>query len=198
MFIVFIGPPGVGKGTQSKRLAKHLGIPHLSTGDMLRAACANGGELGYQVGQFLNQGKLVSDQMVNDIVDCRLREDDCVKGCLFDGFPRTLVQARSLEEILARLNQRLDLVLELKAEEEELSRRMLQRANKEHRSDDSPETIKNRLQIYRTETAPLIGFYQRKGLLTSVEGMGSQDEVFNRIKAALPTKSTPQEVRVRS
>lgn len=186
MYIVFIGPPGVGKGTQSRRLARHLNIPHLSTGDMLRAACAANTDFGAQVAELLSRGRLVPDQLVNEIVDRRLSEDDCRPGCLFDGFPRTLVQARSLDEILARHGQKVNLVLELRANEDELVRRMLLRATAEHRSDDSPETIRNRLHVYRTETEPLIGYYERAGTLQTVDGMGLPDEIFERITRCLP------------
>ncbi len=188
MYIVFIGPPGVGKGTQSRRLARHFAIPHLSTGELLRAACAPGANRDPQVSQHLAQGRLVSDQVVNEIVNRRLADDDCSRGCLFDGYPRTKVQARVLDELLAARSQKLDLVLELRADEDELIRRLQQRASTEKRTDDSPETIRHRLRIYREETAPLIEFYQHSGQLQTVEGVGTQDEVFDRIAMCLPAK----------
>ena len=165
MLVVFIGPPGSGKGTQSKRLVEHLGIVHLSTGDMLRQAIQQGTELGRLADQYMSDGKLVPDETVIGIVDQRLDNADCQTGCLFDGFPRTLPQAEAL-----------------KADEAELQQRMLERAKIEHRPDDTPQTISQRMQVYHQQTEPLLEFYSLKGLLKTIDGMGTPDEVFTRIR----------------
>ena len=182
MLIVFIGPPGAGKGTQAKRLIGHLGIPHLSTGDMLRQARQDGTELGKTASQYMDSGRLTPDSLVIDVVAERLEQPDCCDGCLLDGFPRTLCQARSLDECLARRGTPLDMVLELAVDQQELVRRMIKRAEIENRQDDNPETIARRLDVYRTETKPLLQYYQNRGLLQSIDGAATPDEVCERIK----------------
>jgi adenylate kinase len=181
MRIVFIGPPGAGKGTQCKRLVERLGIPHLSTGEMLRATRQTDSALGRLVADYLEAGQLAPDYLVMRIVTRRLAEPDCAAGCLFDGFPRTLVQAQQLDEYLSDRRQRLDLVLELFAPQEELVARMLKRAQLEQRSDDTAETIQNRLRVFYTQTAPLLNYYGQRGLLETIDGRKSPDEVFDDI-----------------
>lgn len=185
MRIVFIGPPGVGKGTQCKRLTEYLAIPHLSTGEMLREVKSQNSALARWVSSYIDRGKLAPDHLVMRIVAQRLAKPDCESGCLFDGFPRTLVQAQLLDEHFAKTSRRLDLVLDLQAEEEELICRMLKRAELEHRADDTQETIRARLHVFHTQTAPLLEYYQRRGLLCSIDGMQTADQVFEHIKGAV-------------
>jgi|SoiMethySBSTD1v2_1073268.scaffolds.fasta_scaffold222920_2 adenylate kinase len=185
MLIVFIGPPGSGKGTQSKRLLEHLQIPHLSTGDLLREAKAANSSLGRLAAQYMDQGRLVPDPLVLALVGEKLREPKFKRGVMFDGFPRTLQQARALDESLAQRGTPLDMVLELRADENELTTRMLRRASQEGRTDDNPQTIAHRMEVYRQQTAPLLDYYRFKGMLTPIDAMGSPDEVFERIKAAV-------------
>jgi adenylate kinase len=185
MLIVFIGPPGAGKGTQSRRLLEYLGISHLSTGELLREAKATGSPLGTLAAQYMDHGRLVPDSLVLEMVDEKLREPQFAKGCLFDGFPRTLAQARAFDESLEKRSTPLNLVLELRADEEELLSRMLKRAAQEGRADDNPQTIAHRFEVFRQQTEPLIDYYRFKGILAIIDALGTPDEVFERIKAAV-------------
>jgi adenylate kinase len=185
MLIVFIGPPGAGKGTQCKRLIAYLGIPHLSTGELLREAKDKGSTLGQLATQYMEQGRLVPDPLVLAMVAEKLKEPQFSKGCLFDGFPRTLPQARSLDETLAQRGTPLDMALELKADENELSTRMLRRATAERRPDDNPATIAERMDVYRKQTAPLLQYYANTNRLVTIDALGTPDEVFERIKRAI-------------
>jgi adenylate kinase len=188
MLIVFIGPPGSGKGTQAKRLLTHLGIPHLSTGEMLREAIRGNSALGRQAQQYMVQGKLVPDALVLELVREKLSEPAFRPGCLFDGFPRTIAQARALDEFLAERGTPLDMVLELKAEEEVLVERMLKRAREENRPDDTPQTIAHRMEVFRQQTAPLRDYYRTQGKLVNIHGLGTPDEVFERIKKVVDAR----------
>ncbi len=185
MYIVFVGPPGAGKGTQSKRLLDYLAIPHLSTGEMLRASTAQGTSRGHLASQYMDAGRLVPDQLVMEIVSERLALPAYSKGCLFDGFPRTLAQAKALDEALAARNTPIDMVLELRGEESVLIGRMLKRAAEEKRVDDNPETITQRFDVYKRQTFPLREYYESKGLLTTIDAMAGADEVFGAITAAI-------------
>lgn len=188
MRLVFIGPPGSGKGTQSKRLIDYLQIPHLSTGEMLRAARLAGDRDAILAETYMSQGNLVPDPIVMKIVKFRLDSPDCQCGCMFDGFPRTIIQAQELDKILEEAGCPLELVIELRADQAELERRMLYRAAIERRTDDTPETIANRIEVYHRQTSPLIEYYHSQGKLVSVDAMRSADEVFAEIKAAVDAK----------
>lgn len=183
MRIIFIGPPGAGKGTQCKRLTEMLGIPQLSTGEMLREVMSHPTALARWVASYLDAGRLAPDHLVMRIVSKRLTNPDCEPGCLFDGFPRTIVQAQLLDEHFARTGRRLDLVLSLEVVESELVSRLLKRATIEGRADDNQQTIRERLRVFRTQTSPLLEYYQRQNLLVKIDGQRSQDEVFEQIKA---------------
>lgn len=185
MLIVFIGPPGAGKGTQAKRLLSHLNIPHLSTGDLLREAKTANTSLGRLAAQYMDQGRLVPDPLVLAMVSETLARPEFAQGCLFDGFPRTLAQARALDEALVRRQTPLTIALELRADENELVARILKRAAAERRPDDNPTTIAHRLEVYRQQTAPLLDYYRFRGILTVIDAMGPADEVTARLKSAL-------------
>ena len=181
MRTVFIGPPGAGKGTQAERLVARYELAHLSTGDMLRAARDAQTEVGRKADRYMSQGELVPDEIIVQIIAERLAEPDCQAGYLLDGFPRTIAQAEALDRMLAERNTPLDVVLELQVPEEELFRRLAGRG----RADDKPEVIRQRLVAYRQQTEPLLDYYGKAGLLKSVDGLGSVDEIFDRIKALL-------------
>jgi adenylate kinase len=181
MRIVFIGPPGAGKGTQAERLVKTYGMAHLSTGDMLRAARDAKTEVGVKAEKFMSSGALVPDDIIVAIIAERLEAADCRQGYLLDGFPRTIAQAEALDAMLAAKKTPLDVVLELKVPEEELFRRLAGRG----RADDNPEVIRQRLVAYRKQTEPLLEYYGQRQLLKSINGLGTIDEIFDRAKAVL-------------
>jgi adenylate kinase len=181
MRIVFLGPPGVGKGTQAARLTAHFGIPHLSTGAMLREARRQDTELGRLADSYMSQGALVPDDVMLRLIESRLSSADCRRGCLLDGFPRTLVQAKALDDMLQREGSPLAAVVELQADSRELVRRMAGRG----RDDDQPEIISRRLEEYARQTAPLSDYYRQRGVLLSVDGHGTPDQVFDRIISAM-------------
>jgi adenylate kinase len=180
MRIVFIGPPGSGKGTQCSRLTEHLSIPHLSTGDLLRAT-KDDSSLGKIVGSYINTGRLAPDYLVMPIVTQRLAEPDCASGCLFDGFPRTVSQAEKLEKYLRQQSQKLDLVIHLHVDQAELIDRIMKRAETENRADDTPETVAERLQVFESQTAPVLDFYDNQGIVQQIDGMRTPDQVFEQI-----------------
>jgi adenylate kinase len=178
MRLVFIGPPGVGKGTQSERLAAHLNITHLSTGDMLRQARADKAEIGLEADKYMSAGKLVPDDLMLQVIVRRLQAADCRRGYLLDGFPRTLGQAQALDKMLADRHTPLDLVLELTAGTDELVKRLSARG----RADDKPDVVRKRLEEYEQRTAPLCDYYRRQGLLRSIDGEGTPPAIFERIR----------------
>ncbi len=186
MRIVFLGPPGVGKGTQGLRFSKYIKGAHISTGDILRTAVRDHTELGGKVAGMLDKGKLVGDRLMVDLIKDRLRLPDAVDRFLLDGFPRTLRQAEALEEFLKSRGSELTAVILLVADPAEIQRRLLARAKELGRSDDTPETIAHRLDVYQQRTAPLIDHYEKRGKLLRIDGMGSMDEVFARIVAHFP------------
>jgi len=180
--LVILGRQGSGKGTQCARLMESFGPVHVSTGDMLRAAVAAGTEFGRQAEAIMDAGELVPDEVMNGIVSERLSADDVVeRGVLLDGYPRTPAQAEALEEALESSETHLDLALNLEVPIEEATRRMLDRA----RADDTEEAILRRLALYETETAPLVSWFEKRSLLITVDGMGSEDEVFQRLRRAV-------------
>ena len=185
MLVVFLGPPGAGKGTQSARLLNHLEIVHLSTGDILREAVRNGTRVGKIAQGYIDSGQLVPDEIIVDLIARRLSDPDCQPGCLLDGFPRTLPQARALDSMLAEQDRQVDLVLALHVTPDELKRRLIGRSSEQGRKDDSPETIVQRMEIYERQTKPLIDYYRRKSVLFDIEAIGTTDEVFQRICAAV-------------
>jgi adenylate kinase len=181
MRLVFIGPPGAGKGTQADRMIATYRLAHLSTGDMLRAARDAKTEIGRKADAFMSTGRLVPDEIIIAIIGERLAAPDCRGGYLLDGYPRTIAQAEALEPMLAARQTPLDVVLELAVPEEELFRRLAGRG----RADDKPEVIRQRLVAYRDQTSPLLAYYQRQSLLRSIDGLGAVDEIFARIRQVL-------------
>jgi adenylate kinase len=187
MRIVFIGPPGAGKGTQAEKIIAKYKPAHLSTGDMLRAARDAKTSIGLEAEKYMSSGRLVPDAVVIGVIADRLKQDDCKKGYLLDGFPRTIAQAEALDTMLAESGTPLDVVLELKVPDDELFTRLAKRG----RADDNPDTIKERIAVYNNQTSPLLNYYGKKGLLKTIEGLGTIDEIFARIEKVLdPPKSS--------
>ncbi len=212
MRLILLGPPGAGKGTQAKRLIDRYGIPQISTGDILRAAVREGTELGKTAKQYMDAGELVPDEVVIGIIEERLKEPDCAKGYILDGFPRTVAQADALTDVLARMGQSIDHVVSIEVPDEELVERLTGRRTCRNcgamyhvkfsppkkpgvcdkcggelfqRDDDKEETIRARLKVYQDQTAPLIAYYEKAGLLRRVSGVGTVDEIYERILGVL-------------
>ena len=180
-----MGPPGAGKGTQAKILVETFGIPQLSTGDILRSAIAAKTPMGLAAKEVMDRGDLVSDDIVNGIVSERLDQADCVNGFVLDGFPRTIPQAKALDGMLTDKAMALDAVVELTADADILVARVVNRAKESNRPDDNPDVIRNRLDVYKRDTAPLVDFYRSKGLLKTVDGMKPVEQVTTAIREAL-------------
>ncbi len=190
MRIILIGPPGAGKGTQSQHLARSLGIPHISTGDVLRREVSANTSLGQSVQQFISHGRLVPDEVMLKIVQHRLAQPDCASGFLLDGFPRTVVQANQLQTFLEAHNLQLNGAIEIQVETKELLRRLTVRL----RADDRPEIIQERIAIYQRETQPLLDFYRHKNQLHVIDGHGTVEKVFHALLTAidaLPNRRQP-------
>ena len=189
MRLVLLGAPGSGKGTQAVRLKQALGVPHISTGDLLRAAVAAGTPLGLQAKTVMERGELVSDDIVLGMLDERLSAGDTGKGFILDGYPRNSAQAWALDGLLQRLGQPVDQAVLLEVDNELLITRIARRAGAEGRSDDTPETVRKRLGVYSEQTAPVIDFYERADRLLRVDGVGEVEQVTRRVLAALGSVS---------
>ncbi len=183
--LLLLGPPGAGKGTQAQRLVEGLGIPQISTGDMLRAAVAAGTEVGRLAKEYMDRGDLVPDEVVIGVARERLAQPDAGKGFILDGFPRTRAQAEALDDTLGELGTPLERCVSLLVNEDEVVDRLLKRAGIEGRADDNEATIRNRMQVYKDQTEPLVAYYRDKGVLREVDGMGSVDEIAVRVEEAL-------------
>ncbi len=184
--LILLGAPGAGKGTQAKILVDEHGLAHISTGDILRAAVKAESDLGKMAKDYMDKGELVPDSLIIDLMRERLAEDDCKSGFLLDGFPRTLEQGKALDGLLEELNISLSHVVLVKVDDDELLKRIENRAAEgSGRSDDNIEVAKNRLEVYRQQTEPLVAYYADKGLLKSVDGIGSVEEVSERVGVAL-------------
>jgi adenylate kinase len=212
MRLILLGAPGAGKGTQAKKLIEKYGIPQISTGDILRQNVADGTPLGKEAKSYMDKGELVPDRIILGLVEDRLKKDDCKKGYILDGFPRNIAQAEALDKMLNDLNMPLDAALSVDVPFDDLMKRLTGRRTCRNcqqmyniyfsppqkdgvcdkcggelyqRDDDKEETIRNRLEVYQKSTAPLIDYYRSKGILRSVDGTGSIDDIFNRICAVL-------------
>jgi adenylate kinase len=180
MDLILFGPPGAGKGTQAKVLQDERGLVQLSTGDMLRAAVAAGTELGRRSKTIMDRGDLVPDELVIGVIAERLEKPDCAKGVIFDGFPRTVAQAKALDAMLSGLGRKIDSVIALKVDDEAMVGRMESRVRENPgaaRADDNPETLRKRLKVYHQNTAPLLDFYRDQGKLVTVDGMAPITDV---------------------
>jgi adenylate kinase len=186
--ILLIGPPGAGKGTQAALLAKHFGIPAISTGDIFRENVRNETPLGLEAKAFMDRGEYVPDSLTNALVRDRLNQPDAVDGFLLDGYPRTIDQVEELDDILDESDKKLDVVVQLTADSEELLRRLSGRAEEQGRSDDTPEVIKRRLGVYEEQTAPLIDIYASRSLVAKVNGLGEIADVTTRIIEVLDAR----------
>jgi adenylate kinase len=185
MRLVLLGAPGSGKGTQATRLREHLQVPHISTGELLRAAVAAGTPLGLQAKAIMAAGNLVSDEIVLGMLEDRFQQRDTVNGFILDGYPRNLSQANALDDLLTRIGQSMDLAVQLEVDQELLVDRLAGRAKAEGRADDSPDAVRNRLRVYEEQTAPVVDHYRTQGKLAHLDGVGSLDDVFTRILEAI-------------
>lgn len=189
MNFILLGPPGAGKGTQAKVLVDNHGVVQLSTGDMLRAAVASGSELGAQAKAVMDAGKLMPDDIMIEIISARIAEPDCASGFILDGFPRTTAQADALDKMLEEKGLPLDHVIEISVNEavliDRINARVAETPEAERRDDDNAETLKHRLDVYHEQTAPILPYYESRGMLKKVDGMQSIDEVSKQIEAII-------------
>ena len=189
MKLLLIGPPGAGKGTQASKLSEVFGIPAISTGDIFRENVKNQTPLGIEAKSYMDSGEYVPDELTNKLVRDRLQNPDCVNGFLLDGYPRTADQVEELDSILTETNSKLDGVVQLTADTDEVVRRLAKRAIEQGRSDDTEDVLRNRLSVYEEQTAPLISVYESRGLLVKVDGLGEIADVTQRITQALDSKN---------
>ncbi|MEJ1114297.1 adenylate kinase [Paenarthrobacter sp. CCNWLY172] len=175
--LIIMGPPGSGKGTQAEHLARHFGIPAISTGDLFRAHVRDKTDLGLEAGEFMDRGEFVPDHVTTDMLKQRMEEADAADGFLLDGYPRTVIQIGALDEMLAGRGQPLQVVLALTASDSELLARMLRRAQEQGRSDDTEAVIQRRLELYRDETQPVLAAYSKRGILVTVDGSGDREAI---------------------
>ena len=185
MRLVLLGAPGSGKGTQATRLREHLQVPHISPGELLRATVAAGTPLGLQAKTIMAAGNLVSDEIVLGILEDRFQQSDTANGFILDGYPRNLSQANALDALLSKIGQSMDIAVQLEVDQELLVARLAGRAQAEGRADDSPDAVRNRLQVYEQQTAPVVEHYRAQGKLAHLDGVGSLDAVFTRILEAI-------------
>jgi adenylate kinase len=185
MRIVLLGAPGSGKGTQAALMVKRLGLPHVSTGLLLRNAAKRGTELGLKAKSIIDRGELVPDEIMSDMIEERLSRADMANGFILDGYPRNLAQARSLDQMLERLGQPADIAIQIDVDPEQIIKRLAGRAEQERRADDSEDVVRNRMRVYHEKTAPVIDYYARRGLLTHVLGDGSIEVILERILSVL-------------
>jgi adenylate kinase len=185
MNIILLGPPGSGKGTQGHLLSQKYGIPEISTGDILRTAVQGATALGEMAKRYMSRGALVPDDVVIGIVKERLMQADTLHGFILDGFPRTVVQAEALERLLAEMHRAIEYVISIDVPEAELCKRLAGRRTSEGRQDDTDEAIRYRLEVYRKDTEPLIAYYRQQQLLHPIHGVGTVEEIFQRIAAIL-------------
>lgn len=190
MRLVLLGAPGSGKGTQAARLKAELGIAHISTGDLLRAAVKAGTPLGLRAKAVMDAGHLVSDEIVLAMLEERLAQPDTHAGFILDGYPRNLAQADALDRLLKRIGQPLDAVLKLNVPDSDIIKRTKIRFEAQGRADDDPDTVRRRLQVYAEQTAPVADYYAQRGLLAEVDGVGAIEDIFVRLLAALNTRSS--------
>jgi len=189
MRIVLLGAPGSGKGTQAALLVEKFKLPHISTGELLRSAVAAGTELGRQAKRVMDRGELVSDDIMLGLIEDRLSQEDARAGFILDGYPRNLSQAEALDTLLARLDQPIDEALQIDVDVEMVIQRIAKRAAEEGRSDDSEAVARNRMKVYAEQTAPVVDYYAQKGLLSRVLGVGSIEDVFQRIQGVLQIRT---------
>lgn len=185
MRLILMGPPGAGKGTQAARVAEHSAIPAISTGDIFRSNVASGTPLGRTAQDYMNAGEYVPDELTNAMVRDRLGQPDCLGGFLLDGYPRTLEQVKELDQMMTELDTEIDGVLVLTADTDTLVQRLLDRAAVQGRTDDTPDVIRRRQQVYEEQTAPLISEYDARGILHRVDGLGPIDHVTDRLMLAI-------------
>ncbi len=179
--LILFGPPGSGKGTQSIKIAEKCLLKHVSTGDILRNEIKNETELGLKVKDVIERGELVSDELLIQILHSVMENNKDVKGFIFDGFPRTIVQASALDKLMSKLGIEISNVISLDVADEEVIARLLKRAETEGRKDDNKETINNRLSVYKSQTSPLLEYYNKQGKLVRIDGVGSIDDIFDTI-----------------
>ena len=185
MKIIMLGAPGAGKGTQAKMIAAKYGVPHISTGDIFRANIKNNTELGQKAKTYMDKGELVPDELVVDLIMDRFKEADCANGYVLDGFPRTIAQAEALKKMLAERGQDVSVMVDLEVPEDELMVRLIKRGKDSGRADDNEETIKKRLHVYHSQTAPLIDWYKNEKKYQHINGLGTMEGIFAEICEAI-------------